>query len=101
MSDRIFLRLGENGALGADDLQWILYRSRRTMPPGMDTPLIQRDWVGVSFVRSTRARLEACISEKGIQPTAEGQAALDALPATFDAWKRSVDKLVEYGNKLK
>jgi hypothetical protein len=44
MSDRIFLRLGVNGALGADELQWILYRAQRQGPLA---PLSPRDWRGV------------------------------------------------------
>jgi len=32
VTDRIFLRLGPNGALGADELQWILYRARGQVP---------------------------------------------------------------------
>jgi hypothetical protein len=44
-------------------------------------------WKQVSFVRSTRAILERCIREKGIELSPDGRAALDALPATFDAWK--------------
>jgi hypothetical protein len=31
----IFLRLGDNGALGADDQQWILYVPRREEPPNL------------------------------------------------------------------
>ena len=69
--ERIFLRLGENGALGADDHQWILYRG--------ESP--------VSFVRSTKAVLVRCIREKGIELSAEGLAGLDALADGFAAWK--------------
>ena len=69
--ERIFLRLGEDGALGADDHQWILYRG--------DSP--------VSFVRSTKAVLVRCIREKGIELSAEGLAGLDALADGFAAWK--------------
>ena len=69
--ERIFLRLGENGALGADDHQWILYR--RESP--------------VSFVRSSKAVLVRCIREKGIEVSAEGLSGLDALADGFAAWK--------------
>jgi hypothetical protein len=56
MKERQFAFAGQ-WALGADDLQWILYRSRksRTAP-----------WVGVSFVRSERSILERCMREKGV-----------------------------------
>ena len=69
--ERIFLRLGENCALGADDHQWILYR--RESP--------------VSFVRSSKAVLISCIREKGIEVSAEGLSELDALADGFAAWK--------------
>jgi hypothetical protein len=57
MSDRIFLRLSEKYALGADDLQWIVYRSRRKVPSPLDEPLKcgrGSEWEPVSFVRSTK-----------------------------------------------
>ena len=31
--NRIFLRLGSNGALGADEVQWVLYRLVQTDRP--------------------------------------------------------------------
>jgi hypothetical protein len=69
--ERIFLKLGESGGLGADDHQWILYRG--------ESP--------VSFVRSSKAVLVRCIREKGIELSAEGLAGLDALADGFAAWK--------------
>jgi hypothetical protein len=69
--ERIFLRLGENGALGADDHQWVLYRG--------ESP--------VSFVRSSKALLVRCIREKGIEVSAEGLSGLVALADGFGAWK--------------
>jgi hypothetical protein len=69
--ERIFLRLGENGGLGADDHQWILYRGESA----------------VSFVRSSKAVLVRCVREKGIELSAEGLAGLDALADGFAAWK--------------
>jgi hypothetical protein len=73
MSDalRTFLQLGPNAALGADEHQWILYRAGQP----------------VSYVRSTKAVLVRCIREKGIELSAEGRAALDALADDFNTWK--------------
>ena len=73
MSDalRTFLQLGPNAGLGADEHQWILYRAGQP----------------VSYIRSTKAVLVRCIREKGIELSAEGKAALDALADDFDAWK--------------
>jgi hypothetical protein len=47
MTDTLFLRLNEKFALGADDLQWILYRAN-SRDPDMTNP---DHWRGVSFVR--------------------------------------------------
>ena len=66
-TDRVFLRLGPNRALGADEHQWILYRAGKA----------------VSFVHSTKLILARCIREKGIEPSPEGRAALDALADDF------------------
>jgi hypothetical protein len=73
MSDaaQTFLHIGPNAGLGADEHQWILYRAGQP----------------VSYVRSTKAVLVRCIREKGIELSAEGKAALDALADDFNAWK--------------
>ena len=76
--DCIFLRLDARFALGADDLQWILYKSKRTEPPSLDAPLSSRDWNPVSFVRSTKALLLRVLREKGCKPCAEAQIAWKA-----------------------
>jgi hypothetical protein len=63
MADRIFLRLSEKYALGADELQWIVYRSRRKVPSPLDAPLVcgrGSEWEPVSFVRSTKEILLRC-----------------------------------------
>jgi hypothetical protein len=70
-TDRVFLRLGPNGALGADKHQWILYCSGNA----------------VSFVHSTKLILARCIQEKGIEPSPEGRAALDVLADDFSTWR--------------
>lgn len=81
--DRMIARLGPNGALGFDRLQWILYRAyddkKKTKWQG-------RNWDAASFVRSTKAILERCIREKGIEVSPEGQVFLDQLPENFDSW---------------
>jgi hypothetical protein len=72
------LRVSGDWALGADDLQWILYR-RHSRASG-DT------WDPVSFVRSERGILERCMREKGCPQ--DGRAVLLAgLPPSFDQWK--------------
>lgn len=85
-----FLRLDERFALGADDLQWILYKSRHKTGPALDAPLELQDWFPVSFVRSTKEILCRCIREKGCFPSIQAQTALDGIPSTFDAWKVAV-----------
>lgn len=62
MASEIFLRLGDDGALGADDLQWILYK--RVLPVPMGAPLRNNDWRPISFISSTKAILMRCIRER-------------------------------------
>jgi hypothetical protein len=54
MADRIFLWLNDRFALGADSLQWILYKSRAKIGPPMDAPLGSRDWNPICFVSSNK-----------------------------------------------
>ena len=88
--DRIFLRLGEKAALGADAVRRILYRGR---DPNPDKPIPDKGlwqgklWTAGSFVRSTKAVLVRCIREKGLELSPEGRAAMDALADDFDSWR--------------
>ena len=66
-TDRVFLHLGPNGALGADEHQRILYRAGNA----------------VSFVHSTKLILARCTREKGVELPSEVRAALDALADDF------------------
>jgi hypothetical protein len=76
MSERQFAICGD-WALGADNLQWILYRLHSKTKGG---------WTAVSFVSSTRQVLERCCREKGCgEDTARNL--LAGLPDTFDTWK--------------
>ena|SRR5262245_8350230 len=75
MTERIFRSSG-NWALGADTLQWILYKRR---PRG--------NFVGISFVGSSRDILARCLQEAGCAHT-DATKLLAGLPSTFDAWKR-------------
>lgn len=85
MADRIFLRLNARYALGADSLQWIIYRARVSEP----SLARSRDWHGVSFVSSTKALLLGLIGGRdGLCP--EAQLALDGYPGTFEAWKAEI-----------
>jgi hypothetical protein len=87
MSDGIFLRLSDKYVLGADDLQWIIYRSRRAIPSPLDEPLKcgrGSEWEPVSFVRSTK---EILLARCGPVTCDEAQLALAGYPDTFDAWK--------------
>ena len=85
--NRIFLRLGLNGALGADEVQWVLYHLVHTDKPRAGSAWQGVQWKAVSYVRSTKRILARCIREKGIDLSQEGQAALDALADDFDSWK--------------
>lgn len=77
MTERQFATSGD-WALGADNLQWILYRRH---------PRISGDtWDPVSFVRSSVDILTRCMHEKGV-PKDGREVLLAGLPSTFDQWK--------------
>jgi len=78
MSKRVFAMSGD-WALGADSLQWILYRRHSK---GADK------WDPLSFVSSTRQILERCLSEKSCPP-ADAAALLSSLPDTFNHRNRT------------
>ena len=77
MSERQFAVSGD-WALGADSLQWILYRRHRR-PSGKDT------WDPLSFVASTRIVLERCMREKGVE-AGTARNLIAGLPDTFEVW---------------
>src|SRR5262245_40782210 len=81
MSERQFAVSGD-WALGADSLQWILYRraSKRT-----------GQWQAVSFVASTRVILERCMREKGC-PAACQLILLAGLPPSPPTRRRRDDR---------
>ena len=87
-NERIIFELSDRAALGADDLQWILYRATGTKR--CRTPMDA--WKGVSFVRSTKSILLRCVREKALQVSPTGWAYLSALPDTFAEWKLAQPK---------
>jgi len=86
MTERRFMVSG-NWALGADNLQWILYRAKksRTAP-----------WVGVSFVSSERSILERCMRTYDV-PGQDRAVLLAGLPPTFKEWKQAAKSLEPVG----
>jgi len=78
MSDRIIARAGE-WAVGADNLQWILYRNDHRK---------SGRWTPLSFVSSERTILERCMREKGC-PETDRALLLAGLPPTFQEWKQT------------
>ena len=80
MTDRVFLRLGEGWALGYDQNQWIVMRSKSDRSkPG------QR-WRAIAFVGSTRAVLMRVLRESGAEIAPDARVAVDSLPETFLEW---------------
>ena len=75
------LPLGNGWALGADDLQWFVLRARNHRG--------RIKWQPVGFVCSTRDVLRRVLREKGVRLTPEGEAAVNALQPTFDAWRKA------------
>jgi hypothetical protein len=86
MADRIFLKLNDRLALGADDLQWILYKSSRNKKSGA------LNWTPISYVSSTSTKdiLLRCVRESGLGDSTAASA-LESVPSTFDAWKAAVE----------
>lgn len=85
MQTSIFLRIDDTHALGADDMQWIVYRSQKAARP---LGLAPRDWKAVSFVSSTKDILQRCMREKGVPPDTAASV-VAGLPSTFAEWKGS------------
>ena len=79
--DRQFLRLNDKWALAYDPLQWILQRRMGLRKSGSSAG--QESWQGKSFIADKKSVLLRVLREKGIQPTARAQEALDVLPDTF------------------
>jgi hypothetical protein len=90
MADAIFLRMNQKFALGADDLQWILYKSCRKEPSPIEAHLVfgrGGEWEPVSFVSSTKEILFRCMREADCKPCEEAQVALERYPDTFRDWE--------------
>jgi len=72
--DRQFLRLNDRWALAYDEAQWIIQRREGAA------------WRGVSFIGSNKDILWRCLEERGIDPTPEARAVIDAMPFRFLDW---------------
>ena len=78
-TDKLLFRLSDGWAIGADEAQWIIYRAKKRGD--------QRYWQGVSFVATTKTKLERCLREDGAVVDNIGRVHLDALPDTFKEWR--------------
>ena len=87
MTDRMVIRLSENWAVLADDLQWILAKAQK-QGPGRRKPDPPVRWRGLSYIASTKVILLRCVREKGAVVDPDGSRALDALPDTFREWRQ-------------
>jgi hypothetical protein len=76
--DRIFVTAGD-WAVGANEVQWILYRRRSQARGG---------WNAFYFVRSSKDILAQGLREKGADDDT-ARFLLSGLPDTFDQWKAS------------
>jgi len=86
MTDRVFLRLGEGWALGYDQNQWIVMRSKSDRSkPG-------QGWRAIAFVGSTRAVLMRVLRETGAEIAPDARVAVDSLPETFLEWLAAHDR---------
>ena len=82
MTTRVFLDLCDGWALGFDPLQWMLMRARIRRG--------QRELQPVAFVATEKRILRRVLLEKGVQPTSHAEAVINAMPDTFQAWKRKL-----------
>ena len=89
--DRFLFELNPQWAIGADGRQWMVMRRHDRRPGDRRSA-----WEPLSFIATERRILERVIRERGIIPTPEGQANLDALPAAFDPTS-SMTRLVRPG----
>ncbi len=74
MADTQFLRLSDRWALAYDEAQWIFQRREGAA------------WRGVCFIAESRDIFSRVFDEKGIDPTPEARAYIDAMPDTFREW---------------
>ncbi len=81
MADVQFLRLNDKWALAYDSRQWVVQRRSGVRKSGDYAG--EEFWRALSFIGTSKAVLLRVLREKGIEPTAVAQRALDALPDTF------------------
>lgn len=87
MGDRILFHVCPGWALGADSLQWILFKDDKRGPQA-EKRHRRAPWKALAFIASTKTVLLRVLSENGVEPTPEGWAALNAMPDSFRAWCR-------------
>jgi hypothetical protein len=75
MTESLF-RISGDWALGADEVQWIIYRRHRQKD--RDT------WDGIKFIRSTKQHLAYRLTL--LAPANDARRLLDGLPETFNDW---------------
>jgi hypothetical protein len=79
-------RLGPNCAIGADGLQWIVFKavSRPSQWSWQD-----RQWDAVGYIHSSKRALLACIEAKGLELAPAGWAAIARQGARIYRWRRA------------
>ena len=85
MADKPLFNLDAGGRwrLAYDRQQWIIQRRKGPARPCGVVPGRDSGWMAVSFVGGKKTTLARLFREKGISPTPEAQARLDALPERF------------------
>lgn len=69
--DTRFLMLNNKRALAYDKLQWIIQQKQGA------------NWVGISFVASTKSALIQVLMDRKIKPTIKAMDYIDAMPEYF------------------
>ena len=82
MADKSLFALDAEGRwrLAFDTQQWIIQRRKGSPRSSVVVPGRDSGWMAVSFVGGAKTTLNRLFREKGITPTAEATARLDALP---------------------
>ena len=87
----IFLRLNDDWSLGADSLQWILYRRRERKG--------HVGWRPIRFIASNKLDLMQVLRETRCSPSDQALRSLNQLPETFREWRMMVRSRSAVGHR--
>jgi hypothetical protein len=86
IQERVFLHLYRGWALGFDQYQWMVLRSKRRRD--------ERYWNPVAFIATKKSILLRVLAERRIKPTPEATDYIERMPDKFRDWLR-----IHYANQ--